>query len=139
MRLTTTGLVQCMMLQSVVNGKQMNSLTCLLNNYASELRFCRPATTPPTISTDTGTTTAFPTGFPSLKQNDIVVFTGTAATNTWTAVPQTDYSVNSQNANNVQQVVFNTAPGADVMIMSNRSLHIGQDFPSRAVYPCTGS
>ena len=83
---------------------------------------CRPATTPPATYTNTGSEPAFATGFPSLKQNDIVVFTGNAATNTWTAVPQTDYSVNSQNPQNIQQVVFNTAPGTDVMIMRRTDL-----------------
>ena len=83
---------------------------------------CRPATTPPTVYTNTGTETAFATGFPSLRQNDIVVFTGTEADNTWTQVAQTDYSVNSQNANNIQQVVFNAAPGEDVMIMRKTDL-----------------
>ena len=41
---------------------------------------------------------------------------------TWTIVDQTDYAVNSQNANNVQQVVFNAAPGADVLIMRRTDL-----------------
>lgn len=83
---------------------------------------CFPATTPPTVYTNTGTTTAFAVGFPSLKQNDIVVFTGSDADSTWTIVDQTDYAVNSQNANNVQQVVFTAAPGADVLIMRRTDL-----------------
>ena len=37
-------------------------------------------------------------------------------------VPQTDYAVNSQNANNVPQVVFNTAPGTDVLITRRTDL-----------------
>ena len=83
---------------------------------------CFPATTPPTLYTATGTQTTFAVGFPSLKQNDIVVFTGTASSATWTIVAQTDYAVNSQNANNTPQVVFNTAPGADVLIMRRTDL-----------------
>lgn len=83
---------------------------------------CFPATTPPTVYTNTGATTAFAVGFPSLKQNDIVVFTGSDADSTWTIVDQDDYSVNSQGANNAQQVVFNAAPGADVLIMRRTDL-----------------
>ena len=83
---------------------------------------CFPATTPPTLYTGTGTTTAFATGFPSLKQNDIVVFTGNNTTGVWTLAPQADYTVNSQNAQNVQQVVFTTAPSADVLIMRRTDL-----------------
>ena len=83
---------------------------------------CFPATTPPTLYTGTGTTTAFATGFPSLKQNDIVVFTGDNTTGVWNLAPQTDYTVNSQNAQNVQQVVFTAAPGQDVLIMRRTDL-----------------
>ena len=83
---------------------------------------CFPATTPPTLYTGTGTTTTFATGFPSLKQNDVVVFTGDNTTGVWNQTPQADYSVNSQNANNVPQVVFNTAPGTDVLITRRTDL-----------------
>ena len=83
---------------------------------------CFPATTPPTLYTSTGTTTTFATGFPSLKQNDIVVFTGDNTTGVWTQTPQTDYAVNSQNANNVPQVVFTSAPGTDVLITRRTDL-----------------
>ena len=83
---------------------------------------CFPATTPPTLYTGTGTTTTFATGFPSLKQNDVVVFTGDNTTGVWNQAPQTDYAVNSQNANNVPQVVFNTAPGTDVLITRRTDL-----------------
>ena len=83
---------------------------------------CFPATTPPTLYTGTGTTTTFATGFPSLKQNDVVVFTGDNTTGVWNQTPQADYAVNSQNANNVPQVVFNTAPGTDVLITRRTDL-----------------